>query len=348
MRTRGALLLLAMLNLAAPQPAAFQASFYSLIDVGTLGGRRSVALGVDRLGRVVGYSQTAGEQLHAFVYIEGRLFDLGTFGGADSYAYRISDRGVVVGRAQTASGLYRPFVTVLHGQLFDLSSLDRRLAGPFSSVMAVNNSDRVVGYYQTPGHHMAARNRIFLYEGGTIVDLGAYGGEDGIVAAVNDSGQMTGSYGTDPDADYSDRNGFLVSGATALTLPTLGGRVTMPTDLNNLAQVVGYAQTAGGERRAFLYSNGTMRDLGTLAGGSQSFAYAINDSGHVVGSSSSSDGGLRAFVYAGGRMQDLNSLVAPDWGWLLTEARDINDAGQIVGTGVINGQQHAFLLSPIG
>jgi probable HAF family extracellular repeat protein len=29
----------------------------------------------------------------------------------------------------------------------------------------------------------------------------------------------------------------------------------------------------------------------------------------------------------------------------LTEARDINDHGQIIGTGILNGEQRAFLLT---
>src|SRR5712691_11727221 len=34
--------------------------------------------------------------------------------------------------------------------------------------------------------------------------------------------------------------------------------------------------------------------------------------------------------------------------WRLTEARDINDSGQIVGTGIFNRQVRAFLLTPKG
>ena len=38
-------------------------------------------------------------------------------------------------------------------------------------------------------------------------------------------------------------------------------------------QVTGYANTADGSNHAFLYSNGTMSDLGTLPGGSTSEGY---------------------------------------------------------------------------
>jgi probable HAF family extracellular repeat protein len=45
-------------------------------------------------------------------------------------------------------------------------------------------------------------------------------------------------------------------------------------------------------------------------------------------------------------MVDLNTLIDPTLGWVLTTAAAVNDAGQIVGSGVINGQSHAFLMTP--
>ncbi len=46
-------------------------------------------------------------------------------------------------------------------------------------------------------------------------------------------------------------------------------------------------------------------------------------------------------------MQDLNALIdASGAGWVLVEARALNDRGQIVGSGTFQGATHAFLLSP--
>jgi probable HAF family extracellular repeat protein len=45
-------------------------------------------------------------------------------------------------------------------------------------------------------------------------------------------------------------------------------------------------------------------------------------------------------------MQDLNALIPANSGWELQGAVAINIAGQIVGVGTVNGQQHAFLLTP--
>lgn len=44
-------------------------------------------------------------------------------------------------------------------------------------------------------------------------------------------------------------------------------------------------------------------------------------------------------------MLDLNSLIPSGSGWTLTEAYAINSSGQIVGSGIVNGVEHAFLLT---
>jgi probable HAF family extracellular repeat protein len=45
-------------------------------------------------------------------------------------------------------------------------------------------------------------------------------------------------------------------------------------------------------------------------------------------------------------MLDLNNLIPANSGWLLQIANAINDQGQIVGQGTLNGQTEAFLLTP--
>ena len=45
-------------------------------------------------------------------------------------------------------------------------------------------------------------------------------------------------------------------------------------------------------------------------------------------------------------MADLNDLISPASGWVLVEATAINASGEIVGTGRINNETHAFLLTP--
>jgi probable HAF family extracellular repeat protein len=132
-------------------------------------------------------------------------------------------------------------------------------------------------------------------------------------------------------------------------LGTLGGGSSVATSINDNGKVVGIysvgVNLVNPLTRAFLYTNGSMSDLGTL-GGITSIAKSINNSGQVVGYSTDQSRSSRAFLYSNGVMSDLNSLLYPNSGWKLSDAVDINDLGQIVGTGVFDGQTRAFLMTP--
>jgi probable HAF family extracellular repeat protein len=102
--------------------------------------------------------------------------------------------------------------------------------------------------------------------------------------------------------------------------------------INSSGQVVGNSYTSG-VGRAFLYSNGSMSDIGTL-GGSNAFAQAINDVGQITGEAALANGTQNVFLYSGGQMIDLGK---PGSG------SAINNAGQIAGTANFGSGLHAFL-----
>lgn len=77
-------------------------------------------------------------------------------------------------------------------------------------------------------------------------------------------------------------------------------------------------------RRAVLWEDGQLTDLGTL-GGESSRARHINECGQVVGVSQTADGTWHHFVWTSGEMFAL----APSLGD--NPAYDINDNGQIIG-----------------
>ncbi len=118
----------------------------------------------------------------------------------------------------------------------------------------------------------------------------------------------------------------------AFLLPTIPkGSSFTAMDLNNIGEVVGYYTIVGPQQqqRAFLYTNGTMIDLGTL-GGSQSQANAINDASQVVGYANTATNIERAFLYSNGTMSDLGTLPRAI-GNQGSAALAINTAGQAVG-----------------
>ena len=122
----------------------------------------------------------------------------------------------------------------------------------------------------------------------------------------------------------------------------LGGLTTYGAAINAAGQVAGWGDTDGtgpAHRHAFLFSNGTITNLGTFAGGTQSFAYALNDAGQIVGSSNGLGvPQLNAARFSAGTVTDLNTLL----GASISSAYGINARGDFVGGVSSGGPAHAY------
>jgi probable HAF family extracellular repeat protein len=219
-----------------------------------------------------------------------------------------------------------------------------------------------------------------------LVDLGTLAASDptSSATAVNDAGQVTGFSYTLNDDGTAGYHAFLVTPAdtdndgepnwfagngsvnTLMSdLGTLGGPNSWGRDISNAGDVVGESdlETADSQHftHAFIWHAGTMSDLGTLhtdPTSGFSAASAINTSGVIVGWAENEQSDRRAFIYEDGQMTDLNtqlylrnedgSTITPSI--VLTEARDVNDDGVIVGWGTIKGSNgtrtRGFLLNP--
>ena len=111
---------------AAPVPHL--AGGYAMVDLGTLGGSWSTAVGINSLGEIAGTSALPGDTvMHAFITsVEGGgLYDLGTLGGDWSTALGMSRLGGVTGSSTTATGEPHAFYwTSLSSQpMVDLGTL---------------------------------------------------------------------------------------------------------------------------------------------------------------------------------------------------------------------------------
>lgn len=96
--------------------------------------------------------------------------------------------------------------------------------------------------------------------------------------------------------------------------------------INDNDQVVGWSLNDDGSKRAFIWEDGVMKDIGTL-GGKSSEAKDINSFGCVVGFSNLKRGLYHAFAYYKGAMHDLNTIESS----VNSVAYAINDRFQIVG-----------------
>jgi probable HAF family extracellular repeat protein len=337
-----------LVSLATPtlwSHAQAQTQTYTITDLGTLGGSSSIATGLNDRGQVVG-SSTIGSGLeeHAFLWEDGMMVDLGVLGpGFSSRARAINNCGQIAGHSSVNNG--PPFHAVLWGEDRELVDLGTLPGGFAAFATAINDRGHVVGGSRTANRDFHA----FLWEQGTgMIDLGTLSPGDhiSVARAINKSGQIAGNSGpVIVDPQIPPQRGFIWWDGVMTDLDNLGGEYTVPFGINKRGHVVGESDLADGERHGFLWRDGAMTDLGTL-GGPYSSGQSVNSRDQVVGTSLLASGQPHAFLWHRGVMTDLNSLIPADSGWVLTEARGINKAGEIVGSGIINGQTHAFLLTP--
>ena len=108
-----------------------------------------------------------------------------------------------------------------------------------------------------------------------------------------------------------------------------------------------------GERHVALWDNGVWTLADPLPDRPRSYVYGVNDLREMAGMAFvelTPEGvfvGAHAFVWQDGVTRDLNSLIPADSGWELSDARDINDHGQILGRGTHNGRSERCLLTPV-
>jgi len=323
--------------LVAGGAAASAATYYTVTDLGTLGGPLSAAANISSNGMVAGLSTLPTGNYHAVLW-NGAPIDLSALAGdTESHAFAVNDAGQVVGVSYDYGDLNPHAFRWQSGVMTSLGSF---------SPHDINAGGVVAG-------HTTVFNEVNLWvdhpctwQAGTLTELPTLGGYNGQVMAINATGVLAGqSFLT----DNKTVRACVWIGGTPHDLATLAGTATATsaaTDLNDSGQVVGWSDTAAGVPRGTLFqinASGTVlsrTDLGVL-GGASSYGHGINNAGTVVGVS---DG--RAFVWQSGVMTDLNTVIASSSGWMISNAAAINDSGVIVGEGVRYGFGRAVKLTP--
>jgi len=230
------------------------------------------------------------------------------------------------------------------------------LPGPgldYSVASDINNSSQIIGYSFTLGPGSSMRG--WIWENGDMSELGTLGGDKSSANAINDQGQVVGYSQIYHPEDYVT-HAFIWENGNMTDLGVLPGEVNSAAyDINENGQIVGSSSHQQETYpflsiyRPCLWENGQIIDLGLPQGFVRGVATGINNQGQIVGwmATTLSGGSKHAFVWQDGQWHDLNYLVPPNSGWELESASDINDNGQIVGSGAApSGSIQGFLLTP--
>lgn len=302
---------------------------YKITNLGTLD-TYSTAYGINDYGYVVGYSGN-----NAFFYDGESMYGLGTLGGDLSSAKDINNNGHVIGYSRTGPGLPQ------HAFLYDGTTMhDLGSLGGSCWAYGVNDNGKVVGVSYVSSYRSG-----FLYDGTAMYNLSELCGAYVYAYDINNKDQIVGSQWV---LGGETSHAFLYDGTKVHDLGTLGGTESSANGINEIGQVVGTSEITGDIAvHGFFFDGEIMHDLGTL-GGTFSNAEAINDKGQIIGiSRTAGDISLRPYLYDGEKMIDLDDFLPANNNWELKYAYDINNSGQIVGQGIIDGENRAFLMTPV-
>ena len=343
---------LAVMVLALTQQSIAQT--YTITDLGP-----GEATGINNLGQVVGNDETVGARAYLWDARKGHTY-LGTLGGR-SVASAINDRGQVVGHSFVTGG----FDPIISAFIWDASQGMRDLGAlpghRVSKAHSINKLGFVVG--ESARALLNDPQAVVWDFSGQVLPLGSMSGRTNIAFAVNDAFQVVGR---DGPLSIGGNAAFIWKDGEFRDLGALEEEGSVAFAINNRGEVGGISYVAidqgGGTfvlSRPILYAEQTgMRELAWEAPPGFDFWYgrvtSLSNRGQAAGSLGAlvQEGfGYRFIDFAAvwdpvQGWRNLNDHVLEGSGWDLRIARDINDAGQIVGSGLLNGRRHAFLLTP--
>jgi uncharacterized protein (TIGR03437 family) len=374
-------------GLLGPSYLTAQAPQFTIQDLGTLPNLPACnGTALSQSGAVVGYcTSQAGQDLlvnapttHVFLYANGAMKDLNISSPASAFPTGINNSNAVVGGALAAKDLSD--ITNVNVTSSAFIYANGKLQPPPEGLanalpLALNNTGQTAAttLQIIPGswNYFEASGAFLLPVSGATVELFSPDSV-GTPAAlgINSTGTVAGAVILQGATNTSPL--LWQSNGTPQTLPLLANYTNaVATSVNDSGVAAGIAfnidftqlMDANAMSHAVLFNtNGSVTDLGALPGDANSMATGINNAGSVVGFSSTAPptftlqlaallsppaSKYHAFIYSGGKMYHLNEQLVNGAGWELSYATQINNSGQIVGTGLFNGLQHAFLLSPM-
>jgi probable HAF family extracellular repeat protein len=311
-----------------------------VIDLGVLASApdesySSAGLALNEQGSVVGYSHAQVSPTlitqHAFRWkAQTGMVDLGTLGGSSSSAADVNDRDYVAGTAQLPGESQHAVVWDARGRIRDLGTL----GGQNSTAFAMNNRGQVVGL----ADDAVGGTRPFIWDANTgMVDLGLPGAGLAYLYDINDAGVVVGSW-LQEDFSAVPFKWTREEGPTELDM--LGGSNGEAFGINDQGEIVGYV-VANNAAVGMKWTARRAWRLASLPDGVQSLPKTLNKSGLVVGGDTLSSGDPVAVQWLNPKRVERLPLAGRP-----SNATDINDCGEVVGSWNGSNAWHAFLWQP--
>src|SRR5947209_5152416 len=167
---------------------------YTITDLGSLGGSRTIVYGMNSLGEVVGSSSTGPDSnapFHGFLFDSTGIHDLNALlGDAVGKPTGINDAGQIVGGARFGGGPWHPYL--YDGSLHELTP---PTAWTNSWGLVVNAKGHVAGLFESPSSLWG--RLAFFYDGTSAHDLGTPSGHSSRPTGINASDQIVGVLDSD-------------------------------------------------------------------------------------------------------------------------------------------------------
>ena len=219
-------------------------------------------------------------------------------------------------------------------QTDQFTSLGTLPGGNWSDAHAINSTGEIVGFWGDIVN--GPLPQAFIWRDGGMIDIPPdFGTPRSLANDINANSQATGWMG---QALQTDARAFIWDNGKVTELPPIpGGFMSMGTAINCRGQLTvsgsfNEDHPQGFINGGFLWEAGQWTDLGMLPGYDSMALTGLNEVGYVVGWSraiKSSDEPDTGFIWNDGVMTNLNNLLPPNSQLQISQARGINESGQI-------------------
>lgn len=289
---------------------------------------------INDLGDIVGYIQTPSNDLEPVLWSGQNITNLRQNYGL-STVYDINNAGQIIGTVKDSLGFYQSAL-IQNGQKTVLPA--PATATKFDSFPTqITNNGVIIGLTkwldgQYLGYEYNINAKTWVY----ISDP-----SPNAVYAKDSSGNIYGQSGQNAHA-----TAWLKNGENICLCPNFSHSSCKIIGANSPELIIGVYSTQNGRTRGYLINKESCQYLDDF-GGRVFEPLAVNDFCQVVGRASDIYGNQFGFINQLGHSTKISDLITNPIGWQITTATDINNARTIIGNGLYQNANCAYIIYPV-